>query len=60
MLVLVTASALVTRNLSMGLARSRWQNVLEIVVTSINEQIEEVGSAIRRSIWRLSAHFFCS
>jgi F-type H+-transporting ATPase subunit a len=43
MLVLVTASALVTRNLSMGLARSRWQNVLEIVVTSINEQIEEVG-----------------
>jgi F-type H+-transporting ATPase subunit a len=43
MLILVTASALVTRNLSMGLDRSRWQNLLEIVVTGINEQIEEVG-----------------
>jgi F-type H+-transporting ATPase subunit a len=43
MLVLVAGSTLVTRNLSMGLERSRWQNFLEIVVTAISEQIEEVG-----------------
>src|SRR5579863_5617213 len=43
MLVLVVGSKLVTRKLSMGLERSRWQNFLEIVVTGINEQIEEVG-----------------
>jgi F-type H+-transporting ATPase subunit a len=43
MLVLVVGSKLVTRNLSMGLERSRWQNLLEIVVTGIDEQIEEVG-----------------
>jgi len=27
----------------MGMERSRWQNLLEIVVTSISKQIEEVG-----------------
>jgi F-type H+-transporting ATPase subunit a len=40
---LVIGSALVTRRLSQGLHRSRWQNLLEIVVTSITKQIEEVG-----------------
>jgi N-ATPase, AtpR subunit len=34
---------LVTRKLSMGLERSRWQNLLEIVVTGIDKQIEDVG-----------------
>jgi F-type H+-transporting ATPase subunit a len=34
---------LVTRRLSMDLERSRWQNLLEIVVTGIEKQIEEVG-----------------
>jgi len=43
MLALVVGSALVTRRLSRGLHRSRWQNLLEIVVTAITQQIEEVG-----------------
>ena len=43
MFVLVAGSLLVTRNLSRGLQRSRWQNLLEIVVTAIKEQIAEVG-----------------
>lgn len=43
MLVLVLGSKLVTRKLSMDLERSRWQNLLEIVVITINKQIEEVG-----------------
>jgi F-type H+-transporting ATPase subunit a len=43
MLVLVVGSSLVTRKLSMGLERSRWQNFLEMIVTGIRTQIEEVG-----------------
>jgi F-type H+-transporting ATPase subunit a len=43
MFVLVAGSLLVTRNLSTSLQRSRWQNLLEIVVTAIKEQIAEVG-----------------
>jgi F-type H+-transporting ATPase subunit a len=43
MLVLVVGSRLITRKLSVGLERSRWQNLLEIVVTSIEKQIEEIG-----------------
>ncbi|MEO8452149.1 MAG: F0F1 ATP synthase subunit A [Gemmatimonadota bacterium] len=43
MLVLAVGSKLITRNLSTGLNRSRWQNLLEIVVTAIEKQIEEVG-----------------
>jgi F-type H+-transporting ATPase subunit a len=43
MFLLAVGSTLVTRKLSMGLERSRWQNLLEIVVTSIARQIEEVG-----------------
>jgi F-type H+-transporting ATPase subunit a len=43
MLVLGVGSKLVTRKLSSGLDRSRWQNLLEIVVTAINGQIAEVG-----------------
>jgi F-type H+-transporting ATPase subunit a len=35
MLVLVLGSMLVTRRLSTGHERSRWQNLLEIVVTGI-------------------------
>ena len=45
MLVLAVGSKLVTRKLSMDLERARWQNLLEIVVTNIQEQIEEVGLA---------------
>ena len=43
MLVLAIGSKLVTRKLSMELKRSRWQNLLEIVVTGIERQIKEVG-----------------
>ena len=43
MLVLVVGSKLVTRNLSNGLERSRWQNLLEIVVTGIIGQIKDIG-----------------
>jgi F-type H+-transporting ATPase subunit a len=43
MLFLSLGSRLVTRNLSTGLHRSRWQNLLEIVVTGIEKQIGEVG-----------------
>ncbi|WP_320820410.1 F0F1 ATP synthase subunit A [Thalassolituus sp.] len=45
--VLIMALALgakfITRNLSTNLHRSRWQNFLEIIVTGIGTQIEEVG-----------------
>ena len=43
MLVLVVGSLLITRKLSTGLERSRWQNLLEVIVTGIDTQIEEVG-----------------
>ena len=43
MLVLVIGSILVTRKLSTDLQRSRWQNLLEIIVTGMNRQISEVG-----------------
>lgn len=43
MLVLVVGSRLITRQLSTDHQRSRWQNLLEIVVTGIETQIAEVG-----------------
>ena len=43
MFVLAAGSLLVTRKLSTGMKRSRWQNLLEIVVTGIEQQIAEVG-----------------
>jgi F-type H+-transporting ATPase subunit a len=43
MLVLAIGSKLITRKLSTGLKRSRLQNLLEIVVTAIEKQIEDVG-----------------
>ncbi len=43
MVVLAVGSKLITRRLSTDLVRSRWQNLLEIVVTAIANQIEEVG-----------------
>jgi len=43
MFMLAVGSKLITRNLSTELQRSRWQNLLEIVVTGIVKQIEEVG-----------------
>lgn len=43
MVVLAAGSILITRKLSMELERTRWQNLLEIIVTAIEKQIEEVG-----------------
>ncbi len=43
MAVLTIAARLITRNLTKNLQRSRWQNLLEILVTGILRQIEEVG-----------------
>jgi F-type H+-transporting ATPase subunit a len=43
MFVLVAASIAITRGLSSELRRSRWQNLLEIVVTGIETQIRDVG-----------------
>jgi len=43
MFVLAVGSKLITRKLSTELTRSRWQNLLEILVTGIERQIEEVG-----------------
>lgn len=44
MVVLVVGAKLITRKLSTDLERSRWQNLLEIVVTGIEAQIGEVGT----------------
>ena len=43
MLIMTGGSKLITRKLSTGLNRDHWQNLLEIVVTGILKQIEEVG-----------------
>lgn len=43
MFALTLGSLLITRRLSTTLVRTRWQNLLEIIVTGIVKQIEEVG-----------------
>jgi F-type H+-transporting ATPase subunit a len=43
MLALAIGSKLITRKLSTDLKHSRWQNLLEIVVTGMEKQIEDVG-----------------
>ncbi len=43
MLVMAVGSKLVTRKLSTGLEHSHWQNLLEIIVSGIEKQIEDVG-----------------
>jgi len=43
MLILAVGSRLITGALSGDLTRSRWQNLLEIVITAIQGQIEDVG-----------------
>ncbi len=42
-LLLAVGAKLITRNLSTDHTRSRWQNLLEIVVTGIEQQIADVG-----------------
>ena len=43
MLLLVLSAALVTRRLKTDIHISRWQCILEMIVTGINDQIKEVG-----------------
>ncbi len=43
MFIMAAGSKIVTSKLSTGLKRSRWQNLLEIIITTIEKQIEEVG-----------------
>ncbi len=43
MLLLVIAAQLITRNLKTDIRISHWQCVLEMIVTTINDQIEEIG-----------------
>jgi F-type H+-transporting ATPase subunit a len=43
MFVLAVGSKFITRRLSTGEKRSRWQDLLEIVVTGMTKQIEDVG-----------------
>ena len=43
MVVMAIGAYLITRGLSTELKRSRWQNLLEIIVTAILKQIKEVG-----------------
>jgi F-type H+-transporting ATPase subunit a len=41
--VMVVGSKIITRNPALDLKNSRWQNLLEILVTGIEKQIQEVG-----------------
>jgi len=43
MVVMVVGAFLITRNFSLGSERSRWQNLVEMVVITILDQIREVG-----------------
>ena len=43
MLLFVIAAKLITRKLKTGINISRWQCVVEMIVTTINKQINEVG-----------------
>ncbi len=43
MFVLAAGAKLITHNLSSELTRSRWQNLMEMLVTGMQTQIQEVG-----------------
>lgn len=43
MLLMTVGSFLITRKLTSGMTRSRWQNVLEIIVVTIKNQLGEAG-----------------
>ncbi len=43
MIILVLGAWLITRNLKSDIKRSRWQNVLEMLILMIRDQIKEVG-----------------
>jgi F-type H+-transporting ATPase subunit a len=58
MAVLVVGARLITRNVSVGLKRARWQNLLEIIVIAIEKQIEEVGLSQPRKAFGFLATLF--
>lgn len=43
MLILVVSAKLITRTLTRSIVRSRWQNGLEIIVLTIEQQIKSIG-----------------
>jgi F-type H+-transporting ATPase subunit a len=43
MLVMVIGAKLITRKLTSGIKISRWQSIVEMIVTTINSQIKEIG-----------------
>lgn len=43
MIIMVVGSMLITRKLKTSMKIPRWQNILEIIVLSIKQQIEEIG-----------------
>ena len=43
MFVLVMASVLITRKLKTDIKISRWQSIMELLVTGMNKQIKEIG-----------------
>ena len=51
MLLLTVMSWLVTRNISLTHQRSRWQNVLEVIVGGIRSQVREIGGGERSDAW---------
>jgi len=58
MLVLIITSVLITRKLKSELRISRWQCILEMLVTGINQQIKEVGlEHPEKYIWFLGTMF---
>lgn len=58
MLAMTLAAVLITRRLSRDDDRSRWQNLLEIVVTALDKQIREVGIARSREYLGFLATLF--
>ncbi|PKN31310.1 MAG: F0F1 ATP synthase subunit A [Deltaproteobacteria bacterium HGW-Deltaproteobacteria-18] len=58
MLAMTLAAMLITRRLSGDGDRSRWQNLLEIVVTALDRQIREVGIASPRDYLGFLATLF--
>ena len=58
MLVLVLSALLITRRLSHGTSRSRWQCLLEIIVIAIEQQIAGVGLPAARTYLSFLATLF--
>jgi F-type H+-transporting ATPase subunit a len=58
MILLAVGSKTITSKLSMNLNRSRWQNLLEIIVTGVENQIMEIGlSQPTKYLWFLGTLF---